>query len=54
MLQGKKPDNSTKANDDLENLLTFVPGVVFDNTPAGRSFGDVLKQANKNYTLVSV
>jgi neutral ceramidase len=48
------PDQGTLPPNDVGVSLSFIPGVVADNPPIGKSFGDVLVQPNASYPVGAV
>lgn len=49
MRQGVAADASAPTRDLSNNQLSFQTGVVFDNVPVAKIFGDVVRQANASY-----
>ncbi|KAG6203754.1 hypothetical protein E4U50_005557 [Claviceps purpurea] len=48
------PEQGAPAPDNRGSVLSFTPGVIVDNAPPGRSFGQVLRQPDPSYKVGSV
>jgi neutral ceramidase len=48
------PDQGPLPPNDVNVSLSFIPGVVADNPPIGKYFGDVLVQPNSSYPVGAV
>lgn len=49
-----QPSQGTLAPDNRGNMISFITGVVQDSSPAGKSFGQAIKQPNASYKLGEV
>ena len=53
-VQGKPSDAGPDPPNYLSQQVSFHPPVLFDATPLGKNFGDVDKDAESSYSIVSV
>jgi neutral ceramidase len=51
---GGKPDAGPTPPDNRDNSLSFITGVVYDNPPLGKNFGDVVTDVNDSYSIGDV